>query len=156
MSNVSEGHRAPLARTEDLVVQELQHEVLVYDLRSHKAHCLNKPSALIWGHCDGGTAPADIARLLEQECGAPVSEDAVWFALNKLSKADLLQDRIILPSERAGLSRRTAVRRLAVGALMIPAVVSIVAPTAVSAASVPAACRWSSRWSSAPASDRPW
>lgn len=31
----------PLARREELVVPELADEVLVYDLRQHKAHCLN-------------------------------------------------------------------------------------------------------------------
>jgi hypothetical protein len=135
VNNIPEDHRGPLARTEDLVVQELPDEVLVYDLRSNKAHCLNKPSALIWNHCDGGTTPWEIAALLGQESGEPMTEDAVWFALNKLSKADLLQEPIMLPHEMAGMSRRSAIRKLGIGALMVPAVMTIVAPTAMAATS---------------------
>jgi coenzyme PQQ synthesis protein D (PqqD) len=140
MKNPPERPPAPLARDEELVVQELLDEVLVYDLRSHTAHCLNKTSALIWSHCDGKTTAAEISALLEKESGAPVGEDAVWFALNKLSKANLLQEPIVLPQAKAGMSRRSAIRRLGVGALMIPAVMTIVAPTAMAGSSIPPAC----------------
>jgi hypothetical protein len=140
MKNETENHPAPLARNEELVVQELPDEVLVYDLRQHKAHCLNQTAAFVWNRCDGRSTPDQIARLMENELHSPASVDAVWFALNKLSKADLLQEQITLPQAKAGMSRRSAMRRLAVGALMIPAVMSIVAPTAMAGASIPPAC----------------
>ena len=131
-----------LARNEELVVQDLADEVLVYDLKNHKAYCLNKTAAFIWNHCDGQTAVEDIAKMMEQEWDTPVSDDAVWFALNKLSKAELLQERITLPEAKAGMSRRSAVRRLGFGALLaIPVVMSIVTPTPAAAASVPAVCQ---------------
>lgn len=140
MGKALEGRRAPLARTDELVLQALADEVLIYDLRRHKAHCLNRASAFIWNHCDGKTTPVEIALLLEKELSIPVSEDVIWFALNKLSKADLLREPVILPQAKAGMSRRSAIRWLGVGALTIPAVISIVAPRAVGAASIPAAC----------------
>lgn len=130
-----------LARNDELVVQDLSDEMLVYDLRNHKAHCLNKTAAFIWNHCDGQTTVDDIAKMMEREWKTPVSEDAVWFALNKLSKAELLQERITLPEAKAGMSRRSAIRRLGVGALMVPAVMTIVSPTAMAGASVPPACQ---------------
>ena len=140
MNKTIENRQAALARNEELVVQELPGEVLVYDLRRHKAHCLNKTSAFVWNHCDGQTTADEIARLMEKEWQTPVTEGVVWFALDKLGKADLLQERIILPQARAGMSRRSAVRRLAFGALLVPAVMTIVAPTAMAGASVPPAC----------------
>jgi hypothetical protein len=70
-----------------------------------------------------------------------VGADAVWFALARLSKADLLQQPIVLPHAKAGMSRRSAIRRLGIGALMVPAVISIVAPTAMAGASIPTVCQ---------------
>src|SRR5882724_7604527 len=130
----------PQARNDELVVQDLPDEVLVYDLKNHKAHCLNKTAAFIWNHCDGQTTTEEIAKMMEKEWHTPVTEDAVWFALNKLSKAELLQDRIVLPEAKAGMSRRSAMRRLGLGALLIPVVMTIVSPTAMAGASVPPVC----------------
>jgi hypothetical protein len=131
-----------LARNEELVIQDLPEEVLVYDLKSHKAHCLNKTAAFIWKNCDGQKTAEEIAKMMEAEWSTPVTEDAVWFTLNKLSKAELLQERIVLPDASAGMSRRSAVRRLGFGALMaVPVVMSIVAPTRAAVASVPVACQ---------------
>src|SRR5579862_353816 len=109
-----------LARSEELVVQELPDEVLVYDLKHHTAHCLNKTSAFVWNHCDGRTTPDQIARLMEQELRTKVSDDVIWFALNNLGKADLLREPVVLPSAKVGISRRSAIRRLGLGALLIP------------------------------------
>ena len=56
----------PRARQEELVVEELPDETLVYDLKRHKAHCLNRAAALVWQHCDGRTTSSDMAEILEQ------------------------------------------------------------------------------------------
>ena len=140
MNNKAKIHLAPLARTEQLVVQELPDEVLVYDLTRHKAHCLNRTAAFVWNHCDGQSTPEQISSLMEQEWNLPFSVDAVWFTLNKLSKADLLQEAITLPQAQAGMSRRSAIRRLGVGALLVPVVMTIVSPTAMAGASIPPEC----------------
>jgi coenzyme PQQ synthesis protein D (PqqD) len=132
---------AALARNDELVVQDLPDEVLVYDLKSNKAHCLNKTAAFIWKHCDGRTTAEEIAEMMAEEWHTPVTEDAVWFALNKLSKAELLQERIVLPEAKAGMTRRSAVRQLGFGALLaVPVVMSIVTPTPAAANSVPQEC----------------
>lgn len=141
MKKPTENPHAAVAREEELVVQELSDEVLIYDLKQHKAHCLNQTAAFVWNHCDGETTADEIAKLMEKEWRTPVSPDAVWFALDKLSKADLLQNRITLPEAKAGLSRRNAVRRLGFGALMAaPLVMSLVSPHAASAATLPPIC----------------
>lgn len=43
----------PCARRDDLLVQEVLDELLIYDLRSHEAHFLSAAAAAIWRGCDG-------------------------------------------------------------------------------------------------------
>ncbi len=45
--------QVPIARKEGLVIQEMPEEVLVYDLDTNKAHCLNQTAAFVWKSCDG-------------------------------------------------------------------------------------------------------
>ena len=85
MNISAENHSMALARREDLVVQEMPDEILVYDLTRHKAHCLNQTAAFVWNHCDGLTTAAGIAGLMEKEWDKPVGEDVVWIALDQLS-----------------------------------------------------------------------
>ena len=65
----------PRARTDGLVINELTDEVLVYDLKRDKAHCLNAAAASVWKQCDGRTTVAEIARRLS-EPGAQSVADA--------------------------------------------------------------------------------
>lgn len=122
----------PEARSEGLVVQELSGEMLVYDRRRHKAHCLNQTAALVWKHCDGKTTVEQTARALERESKAPVSEDVVWLGVEQLSKTHLLRDGA--PRHKSGLTRREVLRRAGLAAVIaLPVVTSIVAPKAVDA-----------------------
>lgn len=128
----------PRAREDRLVVHELPDEVLVYDLDRHKAHCLNRTAALVWRHCDGQTSVAEMAALLQKELKLPADETVVWLALDGLGKAHLLRERMRPPAGPAPLSRRELMRRLGLGgglSVLLPVVISIVAPTAVQAAS---------------------
>lgn len=122
----------PLARSADLVIEELDGEVLVYDLRTHDAHRLNATAATVWRHCDGATSVDDIAALLDP-ADPLATEPAVWLALEELDGKGLLNDPAEVP-----VSRRDAMRKLAlagaIGALALPVVKSIVAPTAAQAA----------------------
>lgn len=131
---------APLARKDGLLVQELSHEVLVYDQERHKAHCLNSTAALVWKHCDGRTSVREMARLLEKSLGASVNEDVVWCALNQLEKDHLLEERLAWPAGMEPLSRRELVRRIGIAAVLVPLVTTISAPTAEAAASCGMAC----------------
>jgi Coenzyme PQQ synthesis protein D (PqqD) len=118
----------PLARTDQLVVQELPDEVLVYDLERHKAHCLNKTSAMVWQRCDGRTTVAEMTRWLGRELDSPVDDDVVWLALGQLRKFHLLEEG----SGSVGLfkvSRRDLVRKYLPAALAVPLILSVPAPT---------------------------
>ena len=71
---------APRARQEDLVIEGLSGETLVYDMRTHKAHCLNPTAALVWSHCDGRATVGEMANALENELSMPVRAEVVWVA----------------------------------------------------------------------------
>ncbi len=124
----------PLARKDELIVQELPDELLVYDLVRHKAHCLNKASAFVWKHCDGQTTVEQTARLLERELSQLVDDDVVWLALSQLRKFHLLDEssREILTVK---VSRRDLVRKYLPLALSLPLIMSIAAPTPAQSAS---------------------
>ena len=128
---------APRARHAQLVVKELADETLVYDELNHDAHCLNQTAAFVWKHCDGHTSPAEMARQLEKRIRTPVSEQVVWLALRQLAKSRLLEGPLKNPSPEGQISRRALMRALGVAAAAsVPLVTSIVAPTAVSAATI--------------------
>jgi Coenzyme PQQ synthesis protein D (PqqD) len=133
--NAEHDRLMPCARTEGLIVQTLPDEVLVYDLGRHKAHCLNHTAALIWKRCDGQTSMTEMVHLLAQEMKMPVPETVVWLALQQLGKARLLAEGVDGPGAEARMSRRQVMRRIGwAAAVTLPLVTSIVAPTAVEAA----------------------
>ncbi|HEX5734970.1 MAG TPA: PqqD family protein [Blastocatellia bacterium] len=125
----------PLARRDGLLVREMNEEMLVYDLQRHKAHCLNRPAALVWGHCDGKASVAEVARLVGEKIGTPLDEETIRHALTQLDRAALLERRITQAGNTRRLSRRQAVRRLSAAAVAaVPIVTTIVAPQAAEAA----------------------
>ena len=126
----------PRAREENIVVQDLDGEVLVYDLTRHKAHCLNRTAALVWRACDGRRTASDISRLVGEELHAPVDEGTVWYAIGQLEKLHLMRESVAPPAMWAGMSRRDFLRKAGVAAAVaVPVVISLSAPTKAHAAS---------------------
>lgn len=113
----------PVARTHRLVVRHLDEEILVYDLDSHRAHCLNELAARLWQASDGHTTVAAM------QAAERRSEYEILHGLQVLADADLL---VAAPPREP--SRRQALGRLG-RSVALPAVVSILVPTAASAAS---------------------
>ena len=127
--------RKPLARKDGLVIQELPDEVLVYDLDSDRAHCLNQTAAFVWQRCDGRNTTAQITRKLGQQFDCSVDEKIVWLALDQLGRNHLLERQPIPPPALMGMNRRAMVRSLGLAAaLAIPVVTSILAPMPAQAA----------------------
>jgi hypothetical protein len=128
----------PLRRTDGLITRQLDGETLIYDRRTNKAHCLNRTAALIWDRCDGQTTVDEILSSLSQEFDTAVDERVVWFALKQFDRDQLLDERPSFPPAfvDAAVSRRAMVRVLGLSTAVIalPLVTSIVAPTAVQAA----------------------
>jgi hypothetical protein len=127
----------PRSRSEQLVIQDMPEETLVYDLDRHKAHCLNRAAAAVWQRCDGRTPIAEVAQFLRDEMNVEGGEEVVWLALNQLSKAKLLDEPVKAPVAIGNPARRELMKRVALvggAAMLLPAITSIIAPTAVSAA----------------------
>jgi len=130
----------PKIRTENIVIQEMEDEVLVYDTKQNKALCLNETSLLVWEMCDGKTSSAEIAMQATAKLGETVSEEFVWLALDQLRKEELLETNDEISSEFIGLSRREVIRKVGLTSMVVlPIVSSIVAPASADAQScVPA------------------
>jgi hypothetical protein len=130
--------QVPVARKEGLVIQEMPDEVLVYDLDTNKAHCLNQTAAFVWKSCDGRNSVADITKLVGADSGNTVPEDLVWLAIDQLSEKNLLAND--LKANFNGSTRREVIKKIGLAAVIgIPVVASLTAPTSVMAA-VSCAC----------------
>jgi hypothetical protein len=122
----------PRARL-DCLTREFGDEVLVYDRERNVGHCLNATAAAAWKLCDGKKNTSELANILTQRLATPVDESVVQLALEELSKARLLVETE-KPFRRT--SRREAIRAIGiVGAIALPLVTSLVAPTPARAAS---------------------
>jgi len=113
----------PLARKSGLVVQEMSDEVLVYDLDTNKAHCLNQTAAAVWKACDGNTTISEISRI----CGAAGNDDLIWLAIDQLSERNLLEAE--MKADFQGHSRREVIKKIGLASIIaVPVVASLVAP----------------------------
>ena len=119
----------PQARTEQLISERIDDELVVYDQLNHVAHCLSREAVCVWAHCDGRLTETEIADRLT------VSVEVVERAVATLEERGLLDDG---PVPASGYSRRQAAVRLArIGgaALAGPLVYSIDVGSAAAAAS---------------------
>ena len=135
----------PVSRKDDIIVQELKGEVLIYDLKENKAFCLNETSALVWQMCDGNKSVTEISQAISQKLKSPATEDFVWLAIDQLKKENLLANgEEILPAFD-GMSRREVIKKVGLGTMIaLPIISSLVAPTAAQAqsrAGTPAVCQ---------------
>lgn len=129
--------KPPRARSDRIVVRNLDSEVLIYDRDRNQATCLNSFAAQVWSRCDGATLPAAIAQEIAKNTADSIDERAVWLALAQLGRSQLLDEPCKVPAwVLGGGSRRALLRTLAVGAAAaVPVVTSIVVPTVADAAS---------------------
>ena len=132
MKNLSK-QLTPQARSNGIVVEELADEVLVYDLNRDRAHCLNQTAANVWKLCDGKSSPSEIASRLGTELEPATAQEVVWTAIDQLSRAGLLENKLKRPT--AVISRRDVMKKIAVAAaIVVPVVTTVVAPKAMHAA----------------------
>lgn len=81
----------PEARRDGILVRGAGAEIVLQHIGTGESHRLDRPTALVWMHCDGKTDVAGLAVLLGQELGAPPDEALVRSALRTLSEANLLK-----------------------------------------------------------------
>lgn len=130
MRNEKEQYRSklPLVKTEGLVMQDLGDELLVYDMETKQASCLNRSARSFLQSCDGETTVYEAAEKLD------LSPDLVISTVGAFSKAGLLAEPLSgIPT--TGISRRKLLRAAATLGVAVPIVSTLVAPSAVHAAS---------------------
>ena len=129
---------APLSGPPAYVVREVGSETIVYDPRTHQAHCLGPEAAAVWRECDGQRSAAEISERVRLRGGETIDEASVAVALRRLGRAGLLErparasgrPKASGPGPSAG--RRAALRRVA--ALAGLTVASLIVPTPEAAA----------------------
>jgi len=122
----------PRARTEDVITEWVDDELVVYDQRSQTAHCLSRDAASVWELCDGHLSEAEIAKRLG------LAPEAVQRAADALSESGLLDEGPIKVDHTRAYSRREATAKLAKAggaAFAAPLIYSAVIRPATAAAS---------------------
>lgn len=111
-----------------LLVRKVGDEVIVYDSKTHTAHCLNDSAASVWQLCEAHKSVPEICAALEQP-----DEQQVWAILSELRSAGLLVNPPPGIDDNR-LSRRDLVKRAGAGiALAAPFLTSIIVPPPASA-----------------------
>ena len=76
----------PRARNNEIVVQELGKEVLIYDLTTYKAFNLNETSADVYRACDGNTTFEELNRKHK------LTDDLILLDHDELMMENLLEE----------------------------------------------------------------
>lgn len=122
--------KLPKVRNQNIVIQEIGDEILIYDLEINKAYCLNETSAIVYRNCDGETDFTEI------KTNHNFSEELISFALEQLEKENLLEKDSGFISPFKGFSRREVIKKVGLGSIaLLPVITSVVAPKAVNAQS---------------------
>ena len=122
--------KLPQTKTENIVVQDVGDEILIYNLILNKAFCLgDETSALVYNACDGKTEFEDFKR----QHNFP--DDLIFFALDELQKQNLIENNYVSPLKR--MKRREVIKKLGLATMVVlPIIAAITAPAAVQAASI--------------------
>lgn len=126
----------------NLLVQELNDEVLIYDSAVNKSYCLNSTAKTVFNACDGKNTFEDLKSHLP--------ENVIYLSLDELKRNNLLAGNYVSPF--VGMNRREVIKKVGLATIVaLPAISSLVAPSSANAASgglaLYAACSSSSQCS---------
>jgi hypothetical protein len=130
----------PRARSDGLICEEVDGELVIYDQLTDRMTRLNHSAAVVWRACDGNRSPAELLSFVQATLGDLADEDLVQLALDYLTDSDLLEAGVPVrtPSARRQ-SRRHFIQRagtVGIAGTLLPVVYSLVAPTPAAAATV--------------------
>lgn len=125
----------PLARSNNLVVKTVGKEILIYDLNIDRVVCLNPTAALVYLNCDGKTFTDDF------KYENNLSDEIILLAIDQLFENKLLKPKTVPKEFSKGNNRRELIKRVTLSsALLLPTVLTAIAPTAAHAASNNVTC----------------
>jgi hypothetical protein len=81
---------SPAARTDGLITETIDDEVVVFDLDDDFVSRLNRPASLVWRYCDGRHSIAELVAILVEELGDTADEDVVLIGLDILASRGLI------------------------------------------------------------------
>ena len=124
----------PIARPDQFIIEEVGHDVIVYDRITKKAHGLNPSVAWIWRQCDGKTDIDQLSARFERQFNTTNGADFVLAGLEQLKTVGLLEIEGDSLSSEIGsmISRRSA---LAAGSALFPLIATVLVPSAAAAKS---------------------
>jgi hypothetical protein len=128
----------PLARTENVVVESVGDETVVYDTSAHVAHALKPLAAAVFAYADGTNTPSEIAELASYRLDTSVTEADVVEALDQLEATALLDGPVL--DVNTGVSRRTALKTFAAagaGSMLVMSVATTAAQACSTCTTVP-------------------
>ncbi|NNE99874.1 MAG: PqqD family protein [Pyrinomonadaceae bacterium] len=124
-------NKLPKARSQKLLTQELEKELLIYDLSNDKAYCLNGTSAGVWHLCDGKNDIGEISKILSERLGVAVDKYLVGLAIDQLAADNLVSCNSGLEPKSRKMSRRQVIRKVGFSsAVALPIVSSLAVPSA--------------------------
>lgn len=118
------------ARTEGLVVRTVGDELVVYDPNTTATHVLDPVTAAMFGAVDGFRGPDALAVRASLSLGTTITTAQIDSALANLSEAGLAH----VPASGVG-RRRVLVGGAVAGAMAVPTILSVIAPTPAAATS---------------------
>jgi hypothetical protein len=119
----------PLARTVGLRLEEVDDELLVFDLEQNRAHSLNAGASAVWRLCDGQRTIDEINVAAAEALGVDPDMAMTRQALRHLERAGLLE------VEQAPASQRRQLLQKIGWAAVVPFIASISMPSAAYAQS---------------------
>mgnify|MGYP002787963674 CR=1 FL=1 len=126
----------PIGLKKDILVQELEKELLLYDLERNKAFCLNETSRMVWNLCDGENTVEDIHRKVSLQLKTQIPEELIWLALEGLNQEKILSNYQEIKINYNGLKRREAIKKIGFTTMtVLPLVLAVVSPKSVAAQS---------------------
>jgi hypothetical protein len=129
----------PASRTEQIVVEQVGLETVVYDMDTNVGHALKSLAAAVFMYADGKNSIDDIAELCAYRLGAPVTPSEVEDAVAQLHDASLLEAPVL--DIKTGVSRRAALKTFAaagVGTMLVTSVATSAASACTTCNSAPA------------------
>ncbi len=126
----------PKVRTQNLLIEQIGDEVVIYDRENNKSHLLNKAAAVVWRQSTGSASIEEVTKSFCEETGLDADADVVLLALRQFREARLLEEGPVGPDP--SLTRRSIIKRFGLGigaAALVPLVESVTAPSAAQAQS---------------------
>jgi hypothetical protein len=126
------------AQTDQIFVENLGDECVIYQSGTKKAHSLNPTATWIWRHCDGTTDVDQMVLKFQQEFPCEDAANLVASGIRQLQSANLLITEDGTPDSSPVVHSGPAMTRrsmVGVSSALMPVIASILVPTAAAAKS---------------------